>query len=95
MKRKSCTDVQKHAANVIKISARAMILINYLHQFIVHLKPRFLFQNLGGYPEEPTTTMEGYPTTAPPTTATTTAVTTSNDDGSVIKQRHIVVFCIV
>ena len=50
--------------------------------------------NLGGYPDEPTTTMEGYPTTAPPTTLPTTAVATTND-GNVIKLHHIVIFSII
>ena len=53
--------------------------------------------NLGGYPDEPTTTMEGNPTTAPPTTqttATTTAVATTND-GNVIKPNLIVILSII
>ena len=57
--------------------------------------------NLGGYPDEPTTEMEGYPTTemegypttAPPTTQTTVVATTN--DGNIVKQYQIVVSCII
>ena len=65
----------------------------HLRQVRSYSKTGFMPLNLGGYPDEPTTTMEGYPTTAPPTTATTTAVVTTND-GNVIKLHCIAVFCI-
>ena len=70
----------------IKISTSSKIRIKVR----VYSKTRFIPFDLGGYPDEPTTEMEGYPTTemegypttAPPTTQTTVVATTN--DGNIV-----------